>query len=264
MSRRSPAEINNFSKNLRDLCAARPSVSAICRDIGINRQQFERYLTGLSMPSAYNLRRISAYFALDEAQMLVGRKDAAPRPARIEAPSSLARALRPEPGELALLRNYRGLYHYYFLSPSWPGHVQRGLLQLYECDHQVLTRYVGRVEDPDYGRLTRSRFEGQAVLRGDRLFILEHARGPVDGFGQTILYAAHRHQANYLTGIASGIGWHPHRGPFASQVILRRLRPSISPREALSRCGLFRADGRDLDPIVRNHFASTDHPFLLG
>lgn len=253
-----------FSRNLRNLCATRVSVSLICREIGINRQQFDRYLTGSAMPSAHNLRRIAAYFALSEKELLSPRLEDSRSGPGLDPQSSFAAALRPEPGELALLRNYLGFYHYYFLTPSWPGQVQCGLLQLYERDHRVLTRYVGRVENPDYGRITRSRFDGHAVLRGDRIFILEHARGPVDGFGQTILYAAHRHQANYLTGMASGIGWHPHRGPFASRLIIRRLRITHSLREAMAQCGLFRVDGSNLDPIVRNFFSSGESMLITG
>ena len=253
-----------FSRSLRNLCATRASVSLICREIGINRQQFDRYLTGAAMPSAHNLRRIARYFALSEEQLLSGRLDETAGGPGLDAPTSFSAALQPQPGELAALRHYLGFYFYYFLTPSWPGQVQCGLLQLYERDHRVQTRYIGRVQDPDYGRLTRSRFDGHAVLRGDRIFILEHARGPVDGFGQTILYAAHRHQANYLTGMASGIGWHPHRGPFASRVILRRLRVNLTLREALDGCGLFRINGSNLDPIVRNFFSTTETLFMTG
>lgn len=58
--------VENFSHNLRSLCADYGSISQICRDIGINRQQFNRYLNGASMPSAHNLRRIARHFDLNE------------------------------------------------------------------------------------------------------------------------------------------------------------------------------------------------------
>ena len=266
MSAHRSKEAEGFSQNLRRLCASQPSVSAICRNIGINRQQFERYLTGESMPSAYNLRRICAYFSMDEAQLLSGPTtddaNAAFKP-RVER-SPYMEALEPQPGELALLRNYCGSYQYHFLTPSWPGQVQVGFIQFYEKDRRVLTRYIGRVRDPHYGAVTRSRFDGQAVMRGDRIFVLEFARGLNDCFGQTILFPAHRHRANYLTGMTFGIGWHPHRSPFASHLILRRLRPQESPREVIGQCRLCSADSRNLDPIVRNHFLQGTTPYMLG
>ena len=55
-----------FSKNLRELCDERPSVSAVCRDLSINRQQFARYLSGGALPSKDNLARICEYFGIVE------------------------------------------------------------------------------------------------------------------------------------------------------------------------------------------------------
>lgn len=230
----------------------------------MNRQQFERYLTGQAMPSAHNLRRICAYFALDEAQIL------SPPPAleletetRRELPPYVA-ALRLQPGEFHLLRNYCGTYQYYFLTPSWPGQIQVSVLQIYEQGRSIRTRYLGRVRDPVYGTVARSRFDGQAVLRGDRIFLMEYSRNVIDSFGQSILFATHRHTANYLTGMTFGIGWHPHRGPFSSQLILRRLRSSQPLREAVAQCGLYSPGSRNLDPIVRNHFEQSAMPYMPG
>lgn len=102
------------------------------------------------------------------------------------------------------------------------------------------------------------------MLRGERIFIMEYSRGVIDSFGQSILFAAHRHTANYLTGMTFGIGWHPHRGPFSSQLILRRLRPNQPLREAVAQCGLYSPGSRTLDPIVRNHFEQSAMPYMPG
>lgn len=259
--------MSDFTVNLRRLCAARGPISQICREIGINRQQFERYLTGASMPSAHNLRRICSYFSLDEAQLLSGPQlpDVANADPDLRPElSPYAQALRLQPGELQLLRNYCGTYQYYFLTPSWPGQIQVSVLQIYESDHCIRTRYLGRVRDPVYGTVTRSRFDGQAVLRGDRIFLMEYSRGVIDSFGQSILFPAHRHSANYITGMTFGIGWHPHRGPFASQLILRRLRANLPLRDAVALCRLYQQDSRGLDPIVRNHFGRGAMPYMIG
>jgi transcriptional regulator with XRE-family HTH domain len=41
-----------------------PSASVFCREIGLNRQQINKYLSGRSLPSAFNLRRLTAYFGI--------------------------------------------------------------------------------------------------------------------------------------------------------------------------------------------------------
>jgi transcriptional regulator with XRE-family HTH domain len=48
----------NFVRNLKLMCSYAPSISEACRSMGINRQQFTKYLNGTSRPSARNLRRI--------------------------------------------------------------------------------------------------------------------------------------------------------------------------------------------------------------
>lgn len=256
----------NFVINLEFLCSSRASVSAICREIGINRQQFERYLKGHAVPSAHNLRRICVHFAVSEAQLLGDptklRRLFADRPA-VGGGHPLGDALRPHPGELAILRNYIGAYHYFFMTPSWIGQVQCGFIDIREEEGVMRSRYVGRARDSNVDKPLRSRFEGQVVFRGDRIFIIEYARGVIDSFGQTILYAVHQHQSNYLTGMTFGIGWHPHRGPFASQVIIKRIHGATPIRQAIEQCGLYESNSRALDPIVRNFFRHQDKPFLI-
>src|SRR3546814_16222778 len=67
-----------FAENLRLLCSYYESVSAVCRRLGMNRQQFNKYLAGHSMPSRHNLRRICAFFGVEEAEiMLPNRRFAA-------------------------------------------------------------------------------------------------------------------------------------------------------------------------------------------
>lgn len=66
MSRPSPSELRNtLGANLRELCRSTDSISALCRDLGINRTQFNRYLSGESFPRPDVLFRICQYFNVD-------------------------------------------------------------------------------------------------------------------------------------------------------------------------------------------------------
>lgn len=47
----------NFSKNLRLLCSYYKSIAELCRQLSINRSQFNKYLNASSTPSTYILRR---------------------------------------------------------------------------------------------------------------------------------------------------------------------------------------------------------------
>lgn len=63
--------MTRLAENLRLLCRSQRSVSEVCRRIGLNRQQFGRYLSGAGRPSDHNLQRICDYFGVTEADLLL-------------------------------------------------------------------------------------------------------------------------------------------------------------------------------------------------
>ena len=62
---------DDFARNLQTLCTAYRSISEICRQTGINRQQFGRYLNGVYRPSRFNLRRICEFFGVHESDLML-------------------------------------------------------------------------------------------------------------------------------------------------------------------------------------------------
>lgn len=67
----SPADLRRrLSDNLRTLSRSAPSISALCRDLGINRTQFNRYRAGESFPRPDVLWRICRYFNVDARILL--------------------------------------------------------------------------------------------------------------------------------------------------------------------------------------------------
>jgi transcriptional regulator with XRE-family HTH domain len=67
----SPAELRSMlGANLRQLSQQAESISALCRDLGINRTQYNRYLSGESFPRPDVLHRICAYFNVDARILL--------------------------------------------------------------------------------------------------------------------------------------------------------------------------------------------------
>lgn len=59
-----------FGRNLRQLVGAEPSVADLCRRLGINRSQFNRYLQGEAFPRPDLLHRICAHFGVDARILL--------------------------------------------------------------------------------------------------------------------------------------------------------------------------------------------------
>ncbi|WP_240664448.1 helix-turn-helix transcriptional regulator [Paenirhodobacter ferrireducens] len=60
-----------FPANLRRLVHHYPSTSRAAEALGINRQQLNKYLSGLSMPSLATLRNIAAHFDLEPDDLLL-------------------------------------------------------------------------------------------------------------------------------------------------------------------------------------------------
>ncbi len=68
---RDPVELRSiFGENLRTLSAGYPSVAALCRELGINRTQFNRYLSGESFPRPDILHQICTFFGVDARILL--------------------------------------------------------------------------------------------------------------------------------------------------------------------------------------------------
>lgn len=68
---RSPAELRNmFGANLRTLSRDHASISALTRQLGINRTQFNRYLSGESFPRPDVLDKICSFFGVDARILL--------------------------------------------------------------------------------------------------------------------------------------------------------------------------------------------------
>jgi len=71
VSARSPAQLRNmFGTNLRHLAQNYPSVSELSRRLGINRTQFNRYMSGESFPRPDILDRICNFFDVDARILL--------------------------------------------------------------------------------------------------------------------------------------------------------------------------------------------------
>ncbi|WP_291732197.1 helix-turn-helix transcriptional regulator [Leisingera sp. F5] len=260
----------SFSENLRSLCAEHGSIAQICREIGINRQQFNRYLNGSSLPAAHNLRRIARYFSIPEAQLFTANSEFETRLEDAAGPvqhSPADRFLSPFRGQQRNLKRYLGFYHAYFRTPSWGEGIFCSLTRFIEQDGYILSRNLEIAHDPEQSIRQISRYEGMVTLRGNRLFITEHERAREGSVAQTILFSAHRQQLKYLRGMTMGVAWRPFPRPYSARAIWKRLDERVSAREAIAACGVYPVRSPRIDPTVRNYLeapAQTDLPETPG
>lgn len=246
-----------FPENLRSLCADYSSIAQVCRDIGLNRQQFNRYLNGGGMPSAHNLRRIANYFEVSEADMfaepdrLAKIRNRSTQPTEAKPARILTSIFENQSG---LLRRYVGFYQAHFMTPTWRDQILRALVWLREQDGYIVTHTFERAQSKDLSIVQRTRYSGLATYRGNRIYVLEKANSE-DGFlSETVLFPAHRQQVTFLQGMTMGVATKPRMAPYTSATIWKRLPERVSAREALAATGVFERNDNRIDPVVRKHF----------
>ena len=246
--------MESFSENLRSICADYGSIAQVCREIGINRQQFNRYLNGGGMPSAHNLRRIVRYFSLAEADLFADHGEFIRRHIHQQnrtAKGPIELMTDPFRDQTQALRRYLGFYHGHFQTPTWDGMILRSLIWLYQKDGYVMSRSVERIIANDGRVEQRSRYEGLASQRGNRVYVVEHEMVRDGSIVETILTPSHRQQVRFLRGMTIGVAWRPHVSPYASRAIWERIEDKVSLREALKACGVFSNQSRHITPTVR-------------
>ena len=123
----SAAQIRSvFGDNLRRLCAREKSISKVCREIGVNRTQFSRYLSGEAFPRPDLLLRICTYFGVD-ANILIRPLPGESRPADPDILSqSFHRLAGYLPGTRYGLTEQQmpsGIYRIWRRSFMWPNYV---------------------------------------------------------------------------------------------------------------------------------------------
>ncbi|MCL6709768.1 helix-turn-helix domain-containing protein [Pseudomonas sp. R2.Fl] len=242
-----------FVENLRSACATQRSISHICREVGLNRQQFNRYIKGETRPSAHNLARIASFFGLASADFSLPAKAFAERLHRPERGGAEAlEVFKGFPGDLAMLRRHVGYYQTYHLSPSWPGFVVCSCSRIREQNGQMHVKSVERIRDRENEIQQYTRYVGLAAFMRNRIFIYERAKGRNGMLSQTILLPFEVHQRVYLRGTTMGVSWRKENLPYASRMIWRHVGEEPDLRQVLSRCGVLPVSSRQLPPTVRS------------
>lgn len=250
--------LDDFARNLRTLCNAHRSISEICRQTGINRQQFGRYLNGIYRPSRFNLRLICEFFGVRASDLMLPAAD-------FEVFSSLHFMENKKGGGAGWLgrhfenlvtmndpslRKYIGWYHSYSYSYGWPGRIMRSLVRVYEHRGRVLSKTIERTTDPLRGAHYVYKYNGVVTTSANRIFIAEYDALQHDDFSLKILFQTHRSHVNFLSGLVTGTSGRPDRQPTSARVVLKFLGRTIDTRAELKKCGIFAPNHYNINPTT--------------
>ncbi|MFK7940641.1 MAG: helix-turn-helix domain-containing protein [Roseovarius sp.] len=249
---------SDLALNLKFLCAEKPSVAMVCREIGINHQQFSKYLSGRSNPSAHNLRRIAHYFDVDEAQLLGGNADLI-RTTRRTSDAFNTGQQDPLhmafPGDLAKLRPYLGAYQVFFHAPLAADGIVVNTVFLDERKGQVYSRLIEALGGGAAHHRRWTRCDGKVTYQNGRIFVVDNERRNENALSMYILSPPPRQKKQYLMGTMCYLASLPRRTPYASKVVWKKFDNYRSVRELFETCGVYSSESLKLDPFIRSYLS---------
>ena len=239
-----------FARDLKDLVLARGTIAQACKETGINRQQFNKYLAGQITPSARNMRTICAYLGVAEEQLMSGRFTplaAGQRPGQSEIDIG-AHSTTDYPTHPAMLRP--GFYRSYFPIRGLPNHVARWLVHVTTCPngmqmHTCRNRFrngaaMGYAAD-------RIRYCGPVLYGSEEASMMGTARTPAPLHGNIFVNLRPVVEQDYFSAM---VLTRRADGPLALAGVMQFLGAEYSARRALAGMGIERLDDPEADPVV--------------
>ena len=133
-----------FAQNLRINCLQVGTIAEACRAIGINRQQFNKYLSGAALPNSQTLRRICSALHIREQDLFEAQSS------KFESKQELLLGALSNPRAQPRLPNFisdnfdqqvteleSGWYYCYFEIPSEKDTFMRSLISINRKPHQT-------------------------------------------------------------------------------------------------------------------------------
>ena len=250
-----------IAENLRYLCSFYPSISHVCRKLEVNRQQFNKYLSGRIIPSIHILKRTSDFFKVDVDEMFLppgelrkiveGRREGHEPRQETAAANPLNTILALARSDTSLLKTYEGYYFRYNYSFDGSGRVIRSLFSIYQKDGIYFTKLLERIQHRSNGsrRLTTLKYDGVMIALSGCLFNVEYERIMKSCVGHAAFSCLRRPGQRFLTGIQSSYSTSSGK-PTASRVVLERITREMPLRDMISQSGTFLVEDRQIEPDI--------------
>jgi transcriptional regulator with XRE-family HTH domain len=242
-------ETSNFAANLRFACEYYPSISAVCRKLAINRQQFNSYLNGTRSPSRFNLKKICDLFGVDEDEFFLEHQRFVAVISGRRGERALSQAVTDailkiegidQPGG-EKLGKYAGFYACYYRSCASPGSIIRAFAYVKQVNDEMVIKTIERLRIGHKEGAAQFAFRrlGRLFQNSSRLFVIDYESNVNFTPSMTILYPAHRNNFRYLNGVRLDLSSAASQRPFAARVVYERLGTAINVRKALRAADMY-------------------------
>ncbi|MFZ4831826.1 helix-turn-helix transcriptional regulator [Rouxiella sp. Mn2063] len=219
---------DNIKNNLNILLGSCKSTADMCRKVDINRQQFNKYLSGQHIPSKNTLSKIARYFNLDVDDLFRTPAEFKKNfesydneiPLHLRQSSIFSNIVLQSKLTASHLKDYLGVYYRYHFSSIYKGKVLKSLTYIFMRNDIV--EYVTIERFPLMGENNKTgytfRYNGICILMGDRMFMIDTEQKQNNEMTFTTLVPQQRRPVRYLHGILTGIASSSFRQPFSSRV----------------------------------------------
>lgn len=247
-------QVANFSANLRFLCERHGSISAVCRKVNLNRQQFNKYLSGLHMPSPQNLRLIANFFGLSISILF---SDPEEFRTLIEGNFFQAMETMRKSSELNRFieqtivessgdhKEIIGTYDRYQYSSIYKGLVLRSSFCIYKNKEFLQHYYIERFPNADDASKIDYVFKyyGFVFPLAGRIFTADFEGIQRNEITFGVFAPVKRSSNKFMFGISSGISATMFRQPYSTRVALHFRGPGLLRRQHLEAASVMdRAD----------------------
>ena len=251
---------STYGENLRFCCDHYKSISVVCRKLGFNRQQFNKYINGQSQPSRHNHKRLSDFFGLNYHELHMPHEDfvASFGQKSRSVPTEIDAQVVRQITDLLVADNsetstYAGYYFRYAHSKTDPSRLKRDLCHFYMQNGILYTSIRCKLFADRAGtRSTKSwTYRGAVALLSGRLFWMEFDRELDSEITLSILIPSTTRIITQLEGLVLGTGLDRSRRIVAGRLVLEYLGRSIDARSALRAVGLFEKDDPTIPDTIR-------------
>jgi transcriptional regulator with XRE-family HTH domain len=247
---------SEFAENLRGKCAEYNTIAEVCDGIGINRQQFNKYLAGSSLPNALTLRRICSFFDIQEQSLFLStplqagerrRAEETMKPFGHSSRSIISLAHLNYDFHVEALRE--GAYYCYFPMDNAPGMLVRSLLIVRRAGKK--TSFIRLTVFPSSGKgarfLARGRHQGSVLANNTEIYFLGTNRYSPHQLSLMTIERANGSGNSFFTGV---ILTRSGTNLMNSRMCLMYVDGEKTARQMVGELGFLHESDTTIEPVV--------------
>lgn len=237
-----------FSENLRSCCDRMGSIAEVCKRTGINRQQFNRYLSGKNLPNRNTLNRLTSVLGIEEIELFTQASERAVATDSFLDSFPMAKQVLTDTTSGEMLRP--GYYNCYFPLQGFDDFLVKSLVKVsvYQGQLCFVRHTIFRSGISPKLKLATARHSGVVLNVGNSIYLIGVDRGMSHHLSFIVFEGQQFAQNPVVQGLSITKSENSH---FASRVCLEWIGKSASDlKRQLPLAGVLSAIHRELNPMI--------------